>query len=147
MRARFHKLQAVAITLVLGGFFLYFGLDYPLGTAQAMGPGYLPVMLAIALLGMAGAILIFDPSPSADKGPPLQWKPILWIGAGITAFAVLVPRIGLAPALFACTMLSAVAAPKFRLLPALALASSMALAGVLVFVVAIGLPIPIYRMP
>lgn len=147
MRGRLNKLQAVAVATALGGFFLYFGLEYRFGTPRMMGPGFLPVVLAVAMLGVAALILVTDAPPDDRDVEAPNLRSIFWIGAGILAFALVVGPFGLAPAFFACTLISALASPRFHPLHALAVAAAMALAGTLVFVNGIGLPIPAARWP
>ena len=43
-----------ALFIAFGCAGLWFGRDYAIGTAARMGPGYFPLMMSLALVGLGG---------------------------------------------------------------------------------------------
>lgn len=133
-----------------GLIFFFFGLaaviigrDYAMGTAGRMGPAYFPTILG-GLLAMIGLIAIgrsfFRRGEALEK---LAYKQICLILAAIVLFGVIVRGAGLLPAIVLLVMLSAYASIRFRPVPALVLAAGLTVFSVLVFVKALGLPMPV----
>jgi hypothetical protein len=131
-----------AIFTAIGGAIVVISRDYPMGTATKMGPGYFPTILGavLAIIGLIAIVRSF-----LQPGTPIRgfaWKAgILVLGATVL-FGVLVRDGGLAIALIVMVMLSAFASVMFRWVPSIALALGLAVFSVIVFVKALGLPIP-----
>ncbi len=137
-----------------GALFLGFGLatvllgrDLPMGTAVRMGPGYFPTVLGVllALIGLAVLLraLLRKPSPSPSS-PPFAWKPLLLITGATALFGLLLRGAGLALATAALVLTSAWASPRFSWRAAVPLALAAAVFCALVFVRALGVPMPIF---
>lgn len=133
-----------------GVIFLFFGLaavfignNYTMGSAGRMGPAYFPTILGtiLALIG-AGCLLRSLVRSGAALGS-FAVKELALVLVATVLFGVLVRGAGIAVAVVVLVMLSAYASTKFKILPYLALAAGMALFSVLVFVVGLGLPMPI----
>src|SRR5690554_5823788 len=68
---------------ILGTFFVIVGLtaflialQYPIGTANRMGPGYFPVIVS-AMLGLTGAAILLRGRIGATAlVDPARWKPV-----------------------------------------------------------------------
>lgn len=116
---------------------------YPMGTAFRMGPAYFPTVLA-ALLVLVG-VLTFARGllRSGTAIEPLAWKPLGLVVGSTVVFGLLIREAGLIAAVTALTVLSAYASQRFRWGVSLALASGLAAFSVLLFVKALGLPLPI----
>jgi hypothetical protein len=117
--------------------------DYPLGTTFKMGPGYFPTVLG-ALLALVGLITVLRGllRPGAAVGA-LAYREILLVLTATVLFGVLLRGAGLIVAVVLLVMVSAYASRYFRWGTAVALAAGMAAFCVLVFVKALGLPLPI----
>jgi hypothetical protein len=162
-------LGAGGIFLAFGAAALGLARDLPMGTAGRMGPGYFPTVLGglLALVGaavMARAVLrglragspalAQDPAPPAPAGapppapagrePPFAWRPLVLVTAATAAFGILLRGAGLVPATLVLVIGSAWASPKFSLRTAVPLAVGSAIFCALVFVKALGVPLPIF---
>ncbi|MCS2608514.1 tripartite tricarboxylate transporter TctB family protein [Halomonas dongshanensis] len=124
---------------------LYASSHYHLGTLQRMGPGMVPMGIGaiIALLGaaLAGGGML---RPRVAL-PSIEWRPLLAILGGILTFAVAVPRMGLAPAIAAMTLVTSLADRQLRLRTVGLLIVFLVLAAVVIFRLALGMNIPIVR--
>lgn len=120
------------------------GRDYTLGTAVRMGPAYFPSALGVLLvvIGLIGVIRSF-----IIKGEPVEAfaiKPFLLILFSIFFFGWMVRGAGLAPSAFLLILVSGFSSIYFRWKPALLLATGLTLFSILIFVKALGLPIPVF---
>jgi Tripartite tricarboxylate transporter TctB family len=115
---------------------------YPMGTATRMGPGYFPTVLGamLAVIGLIAIVRSFLQSGAPIKG--FAWKPLILVLGATVLFGLLVREAGLALALVIMVMVSAFASVMFRWVPSVALAVGLAAFSVIVFVKALGLPMP-----
>jgi putative tricarboxylic transport membrane protein len=130
------------IFTVIGVAAVVIARDYSMGTTTRMGPAYFPVVLGatLAVIGLVGVVRSFR-----HPGEPIRgfgWKGIVLVLAAVVLFAALVRGAGLAVALIVMVLVSAPASAAFRWVPSLALALGLAVFSVVVFVKALGLPIP-----
>lgn len=121
-------------------------MDYPLGTAVKMGPAYFPTVLGslLVLIGLIAIIrsLLSIGRPSGPIGR-FAFREGFLVLAATVLFGALVRGAGLAVALTVLVLMSAYASTKFRWGPSLALAAGMTIFCLLVFVKALGIPLPI----
>jgi Tripartite tricarboxylate transporter TctB family len=109
-------LIAAILFLAVGAITFWQGSDlaWGTGTAAAIGPGFLPRVLAAALilLGLASLIKAFTVQtlPIGD----IAWRRLGAVLAGLVLFALLYSGAGLVAAVLACTLLSTAAAPRFH---------------------------------
>jgi putative tricarboxylic transport membrane protein len=131
-----------AIFMAVGGAAVLLARDYPLGTSFKMGPGYFPTVLG-ALLALVGLITVLRGllRPGTAVGA-LAYREILLVLTATVLFGVLLRGAGLVVAVVLLVMVSAYASRYFRWGTAVALAAGMSAFCVLVFVKALGLPIP-----
>lgn len=131
-----------AIFITIGLAAIYIGQDYSMGSAGRMGPAYFPTILG-GLLALIGAIAIVRSLiTSGEALEAFTMKGIVLVITGTVLFGVLVRGAGLAIAIVVLVMLSGLASIKFRVAPFLAVAIGLAVFSVLVFVKALGLPMP-----
>jgi hypothetical protein len=133
-----------------GVIFILFGLaaviigrDYSMGSAGRMGPAYFPTILG-AILTVIGAIGVLRSLVS--RGEVLEKfavKQTALVLAGTVLFGLLMRNAGLVAATVLLVLLSGFASIKFRVGPYLLLAIGMAGFCVLVFIKALGLPMPL----
>lgn len=133
-----------------GVMFLFFGLaaviigqDYPMGSAARMGPAYFPVVLG-ALLSLIGAATVLR--SLWTRGEPMEklaYRDASFILLSVILFGLLVRGAGMVVAIISLVMVSAYASSKFEWKAALILAVGATLFCVLVFVKALGVPIPV----
>ncbi|WFS21153.1 tripartite tricarboxylate transporter TctB family protein [Pseudomonas sp. 905_Psudmo1] len=139
---------------IAGALFIAFGLgggaialSYPLGSAMRMGVGYFPLLVSVALTLLGAVIVLRSLSWRLVERDALEslfvLRPALFIAAGVLAFALLVPVLGLLLATLAMTLLSGYARPQVRLGEQVALGLVLASFGVLVFAWGLGLQLPV----
>jgi len=117
--------------------------DYATGSAGRMGPGFFPTMLGWLLAAIGAITLIGSLTTKGAPMDPLAWRNMFLVLAGVLLFGFLVRGAGLALAIPVLILLSARASGKFRWPPTIALAIGATAFCVLLFVKALGLPLPI----
>lgn len=136
---------AFAVFLIALGA-LAFGLASPLsvGTAAAMGPGYVPRGLSIVIM-IYGAVLggraLFSGSVPL---PSVEWRPVILLLGSVALFAVVLPVAGLALTSFALVLCAGFAAYDVRMRENALAAVTLAAFAVVLFVVALGMPIAVW---
>ena len=117
--------------------------DYPFGTAMRMGSGYFPTVLG-GILILLGAWVIARGLRSADKVKgEWGWKPLAFIALAFIVFGLLMPRLGLLPALAAAILVSAFGGREFRVKEALVLAIVMGALTAVLLLVVLKMPYPL----
>jgi hypothetical protein len=114
------------------------------GTPGRIGPGFFPLVVAIAL-GIASLVLLVrgrGPVPGGGIPPRTFGRAAVPVLGGLLAFALLLPVLGLGPATFALVM-TASPFERARLMSTAGLAFVVAVLGALVFVLALGVRIPV----
>ena len=141
--------------LALGAAFSWGATMYPLGTAAAMGPGYFPLLVGI-LMAVLGALIMFKALVIETEGGgrfgAWAWKPVIFVLGGNLVFGLLlavctalhVPAPGMVVAIYGLTVVSSMAGDAFSLKQSLLLATVLALGCYLVFVLALGMPLPMW---
>jgi hypothetical protein len=119
------------------------GREYTIGSAGRMGPGYFPTVLGgiLTLLGLIALVRSFF-----GKGEPLgefAIKETFLILIAVVLFGFLLRGAGLIVAVPVLVMVSAYASAKFEWKSTLMLAIGGAIFCVAVFVLGLGVPMPI----
>jgi Tripartite tricarboxylate transporter TctB family len=132
------------IYIGIGATALWVGIDYKMGTAGRMGPGYFPKVLG-GILVVLGVIAILR--SLVTKGEPIGailWKPLALILLACALFGLLLRPFGLLVSLFALCLVSAAASKEFKFdLKATAGLVLLTVFCTLVFVKGLGVPMPI----
>ncbi len=101
---------AGAATIVLALAVIYASFEYGLGRGGRIGPGYVPLVIGLLMLGL-GALLVarapFSPDPVDTD---IAWRQAGLVIAGIVAFALLLDRAGLLVAIMATVLIAGPAA-------------------------------------
>ena len=130
--------------IAFGLFFLIVAqMNYQMGTAVRMGPGYFPTVLG-GMLAVLGAVVLFG--SLAMEGPPVgkfHFRPLLFILASSLAFAYLLKPLGLIFASAALIFISAFGGHEFKWKEVAILTVVLVIFSVLVFVKGLTLPFPI----
>jgi hypothetical protein len=137
-------LAFAAFLVALGA--LAFALASPLsvGTAAAMGPGYVPRGLALLIMVYGAVLGLRALFAGRQPFPSVELRPLLLIFAAVALFAVLLPVAGLALTSFAVVICAGWAAYDVRLREYAAAAAVLAVFAVVLFVAVLGLPIPVW---
>ncbi len=128
----------------LGGLALWVSADYPLGNAGRLGPGYVPRLLAWLLIGLGSIMVLRSFIKREQMEPGFAVRPVALVLASVLTFAAAFNWFGLVPAILATVAVSnaAVAANSWR--SAIAVGAALALFAWLLFVKALGLPLPVF---
>jgi hypothetical protein len=135
-----------AALVMVGGAFLSEALSYTTGTARNMGPGYFPALVS-GLLMLVGAAILFQGLVRATHPPQFPVRPIAAISIAIGIFGATITTFGLIPAIAGTVIATAFAEPVGRPFRIAALAVLMCLIAWAVFVLALGLPLFLVKMP
>jgi putative tricarboxylic transport membrane protein len=116
--------------------------DYPMGSALRMGPAYFPTVLGVLLTLVGAAAMVRGVTrPGAALGR-FAWRDLLLILSSTILFGILIRGAGLIAAVATIVLVGAYASTRFRWGYALLLAFGMAAFCALLFIKALGLPIP-----
>lgn len=129
----------------LGLCFLVIGWNYRMGTGARMGPGYFPIVLSCALIGLGLASFGRSFVSRGGRIGGIAWKPAAMIILATIAFGLLLRPLGLVFSLVALCFMSFRASRRFKI-DGIAV---MGLAGLIVFCVVVfikglGVPMPIF---
>ncbi|MCG6203424.1 tripartite tricarboxylate transporter TctB family protein [Rhodopseudomonas sp. HC1] len=147
------EFMAGAAFVLFGISFSLVAVNYPLGTAMRMGPGYFPALLGLLLscIGVLIGISALRRRPITDRSAsnaPFNWsclRPALLISASVLLFAAAIESAGLALATFGVVAVSGLANREARW-PAVS-ASGIALSVMSVGIFAYGLRLPFRVAP
>lgn len=140
--------------MVVGGSFAWGAVDYEIGEAARMGPGYFPFALGLILV-LLGALVTFNAfksgPPGGDKIGAIAWRPLVFIlGANLLFGALLVgipslgfPAFGLIVAIFGLVVMAGYAREGAKLKESLILAAILAVGSYLAFVKLLNLQFPV----
>ncbi|MGB3071926.1 MAG: tripartite tricarboxylate transporter TctB family protein [Ottowia sp.] len=119
--------------------------NYTVGDGARMGPGYFPMMLGIVLT-IIGVIVSFKAlvveTPDGDRIGKWAWKPLIFIVLANLLFGILlggipslgIPAMGMIAAIYALTIVAAMAGSQFKWGEVLILATVLAIGSWVAFV-------------
>lgn len=140
--------------MVVGGSFAWGAVDYEIGQAARMGPGYFPFMLGILLVILGALVTVASfksGQPGGDKIGAIAWRPLVFIlGANLLFGALLVgvpalgiPAFGFIIAIFGLVIMAGYAREGCKLKESLILATCLAAGSYLAFVKLLNLQFPV----
>ncbi|WP_244493778.1 tripartite tricarboxylate transporter TctB family protein [Aureimonas sp. AU4] len=132
------------IFIAIAAAFAWEATHYDMGRAIRMGPGFIPMTLAI-LLAIFGVLVLAAGLRSPDHAQssgPVAWKGIALVCAALLVFGRFGAQLGLVPTVLVCTFAVAMASARNTLLSAAAIAAVMAALCWLVFKVGLGITMP-----
>lgn len=138
LAARLPALLLAGIGLLL----IVVGHGYRVGSLTAMGPGFMPLLLGVLLLVLA-LWLLWREAPVSNVAPP--WRPLVCVAAGMLAWTQLAEPFGFFPAALTQIVITAFALPQAQRRQDLLLAAALSVGAYLLFVRALGLPLPAFR--
>lgn len=135
------------LLLLVGAAVSYVAITYyPLGTIQRMGPGAFPAGLGV-ILSALGLLLAFHATRRPGSKPDIRLVSPLFVLGGVVAFALLIVPFGLIPAIIAIVVITSAAELKLRPTSLVMLCLALSLLAPFVFVLCLGLQIPLLRWP
>jgi hypothetical protein len=123
---------------------LYLAKDLTFGTATRMGAGYLPRVLSWGVLGLGVIVLVRGFFGGAIIEGQWQFRPIVFVLAGIGLFGLMIERAGLAITVFVVAIVTSAALRDIRWIEAVIFGVAIATFSVLVFVTGLKLPLPVW---
>lgn len=131
------------IFVLAGAYFALEALNYEVGTAFRMGPGFMPLFLGtvLALLGLGVAASGWrKPDTGEQFAPP--WRGMALIVGVIIFFAATIRGLGFVPVVLISSFVAALSSRLNSPLFALLLAVTLTVMCTLIFVVGLGLSVP-----
>ncbi|MGK9052987.1 tripartite tricarboxylate transporter TctB family protein [Xaviernesmea oryzae] len=130
--------------ILFGAIGLYVGSDLTFGSARNMGPGYFPMIICglIILIG-----LIVTAKSLSLEGPAIeriQFRPILFILLAIAAFGIFIAQIGAIISSILLILFAAYARREVNFVETIVFAVCTAAFVVIIFVYALGQPMPVW---
>jgi hypothetical protein len=135
-------LGAAVVLVAIGLAGAYFGRELAFGSSGRMGPGYFPIILSWAIVGVGITVGFKSLTIDGPRIEPVQLRPLLVIIAAILLFGFLISTVGLAISAVLLTVLAAYARRDARLGEALLLGIGLAAFTVIVFVYGLAQPLP-----
>jgi hypothetical protein len=140
---------------LIGGFLLivvgvWAGLHaastFDLGTVNRMGPGMFPMSLGFLLAGL-GALIAIPAFFRQGTLPTIDWRPAIFVMAGVLIFALTVTRLGMVPAIILLTFAAVAADTKIGWRGAILLSIALSVIAYLIFRVGLGIVLEPFRWP
>lgn len=141
--------------MVTGIAFAWGATSYKIGDGARMGPGYFPLLLGV-LMAILGAVITFKSlvvaTVDGDKVGSWAWKPLVFIVAANLLFGLLLgglpsiklPAMGMIAAIYALTIVAAMAGEEFKLKEVIILATVLSITSYLTFIVLLKLQFPVW---
>jgi hypothetical protein len=130
---------ALFTTIGIAG--LVAGRSLNVGTADAMGEGYVPLAACWLMIGLGGLVAAGGLRAGAAAIEPARWRPLLAVTAAVLAFAFALEPLGVVVAIFASAACASRAVAGVRLRSVLLPACVLSLAVLAIFVWGLGLPL------
>ena len=132
--------------MALAAFGLWASRNYPVGTALRMGTGYVPRLLCWLLLGLGVIVMVQGlRQPAEPVRPSAQaWRAVISVTIGLIAFGLSIERLGLVLAILLLTGIGALATRSLRLLETALAALGLILLSWSIFILGLGLTIPVW---
>ncbi|WP_240230646.1 tripartite tricarboxylate transporter TctB family protein [Devosia lacusdianchii] len=131
------------IFVLAGAYFALEALNYEVGTAFRMGPGFMPLLLGtvLALLGLGVAASGWKKPDTGEQFAP-PWRGMALIVGVIIFFAATIRGLGFVPVVLISSFVAALSSRLNSPLFALLLAVTLTVMCTLIFVVGLGLSVP-----
>ncbi|CAH1658770.1 tripartite tricarboxylate transporter TctB family protein [Chelatococcus asaccharovorans] len=130
--------------LLIGAFFSIYAYSYPLGSSARLGPGAFPFYVGI-LLSVIGLVLILKSWASTGEAiQAFNIKSLGLITLSLVLGAATLTSLGVIVAVPITVVIASLAARHPRVLPIIAMALLLTAFTYLVFVVALGIQLPLF---
>lgn len=131
------------IFILFGVGFIWLARDYGFGTARRMGPSFFPIVLSSLLVLIGIVIAVRGVSVTEEPPTGFTFKGLLLVIVATLLFGFLVRSAGLIVATPVLAAVSALASKRFNWKPTLVLAIGLTVFCIVIFVYALGLPMPV----
>jgi hypothetical protein len=133
------------LVIGIGAGFLLFGRELEMGTSFRMGPGYFPTILSVLmiLLGLAMVALAWRRPAQEDAIGQVPWLAMALVVVPVVLFGLCLRALGLLPILVVVVLATAWASRYASFSASVVLALGIATFCSLLFIQALGLPLPL----
>ncbi len=137
-------LGAGIVILAIGLAGAYFARDLTVGSASKMGPGYFPTIISWCIAALGAFIGLRS---LGTNGPPVErfyFRPLAVIVVASLVFGYAIEQVGLVVASLAAMLIAPYARPGASWRESVLLAIGLTVFAVVVFVWALGQPLPVW---
>ena len=129
--------------VVAGAYFAAEALNYEVGTAFRMGPGFMPLLLGsvLVLLGLGVAASGWN-KPDSDVRLMPSWRGIALIIGVVVFFGATIRGLGFVPVVFVSSFAAALSSRLNSPVFAVLLAITLTVMCTLIFVIGLGMSVP-----
>lgn len=141
-RGSFKDIVGGILLCLIGAGALALGWQLPFGTPARMGAGFFPIVSALGLVGLGILLIIICPDRYVAADPrPTNWRALVFIIAGLLAWALLLQPLGLVMATVALCLITAFAHPTPHPLRVGVTTVVLPLMGWAIFILGLGMPL------
>jgi hypothetical protein len=133
---------ALFVVIGLGG--LIFAQDLTFGSSRNMGPGYFPTILSVLILVIGVVVALKGMTIEGPSIEELRLRPLLVLITAMLVFGLLIKTAGLAVTGVLITILAAYAQAGVRIRETVVFALVLTTFITVVFVYALGQPLPVW---
>jgi uncharacterized membrane protein YhhN len=137
-------LGAGALLSGCSALFLFLGKDLERGTAFQMGPGFFPTAIGTLAFIVGLALIAKSLGASGPATEPFRLAPAVFVIAAIASFALLIGKLGLILTGTVTMALASLATVQQSWLRVLSTSVAVSVFSGLLFVIALGLSIPLW---
>ncbi len=133
--------------IVTGVAFAIGAQTYSMGSSARPGPGYFPFGLGILLALLGGIVLFKALTVETEGGDPIggvPWRPMSLITLAVAAFAVALPRLGMAISLPLLIVVASLAGDEFKWKEVIINCAVLTVGSWLIFIKGLNLIIPLW---
>jgi putative tricarboxylic transport membrane protein len=128
---------------------LWVSRNYPIGTALRMGTGYVPRLLCWILLGLGALVLVQGLREAESERPAgpsalAQIWPLVIVTLSLVAFGLALEQLGLVLSILLLIGIGSLAARGIKAWEALAAALGLIVLSYVIFILGLGLTIPVW---
>ena len=117
--------------------------DYRFGSAQGMGPGFFPTVLGGILIAFGICIGVVGLRNNEKIQGHLSFRALILLPLSLILFGKLIEHAGFIPALLALVFGAAASGKEFKVVESLLLSVVLIVAASMLFIWALGLPLPL----
>jgi hypothetical protein len=133
----------------IGALGLWLSRHYPIGTALRMSTGYVPRLLCWILIGLGAVVLVQglrerDALRAPQPAVLVRLWPVIVVTAALVAFAFSIEQLGLVLSILLLVGIGSLAARGIKVWEALAAAFGLIVLTWTIFILGLGLTIPVW---
>jgi len=145
LNASRNDLASGALFVAFGGYFALEALKYDFGTPFRMGPGFMPVVLGGILMALGVAVAIKGMGkPDEEASAPWPWRGLVLVLGAIIFFSATIRGLGFIPVVLITAFATAMSSTRNKPLSALVVAVGLCLLCYVIFVVGLGMIVPLF---